>query len=195
MEEKQLEQLLQRYLAGETGLAEEEQLRECFAGGRFPARFAPYAALFAVQTEREAALSEAEVEEILRDCPPPSGRWISVRSLLRYAAVWACGLFLGGAAVWLLRAPEQSLLADSTVSQVVSRSHPDTVYRERIVVERDTVYVVHQRPAPAPRRATTVPEPPKQTVPQSPAPRQSVPTRQPEAPWREPSNLASLVVR
>ena len=195
MEEKQIEQLLQRYLAGETELAEEDSLRNYFAGGNYPARWAAYAALFAVQAEGPAALTDSEVEEILSQCPPPAGRQIALRTLLRYAAVWACGLLLGGAAVWFLRSPGQRLVAENAAGGEVCLAARDTVYRERIVVERDTVFIVRQLPAPAPRKVAAPGQPSPQPSPRQAEPSPSAPEQLPKAPWSAPSNLASLVAR
>ena len=191
MEEKQIEQLLQRYLAGETELAEEDRLRSYFAGGNYPARWAAYAALFAVQAEEPAALTDSEVEEILGQCPPSAGRQIALRTLLRYVAVWACGLLLGGAAVWFLRSPGQRLVAENAAGGEVCLAARDTVYRERIVVERDTVFIVRQLPVPAPRKVAA----PGQPSPRQAEPSPSAPEQVPKAPWSAPSNLARLVAR
>lgn len=141
MEKTQIQALLQRYMEGTTTAAEEDQLRHYFHDGPCDEAFAQYAPLFTVWDAPQTPLTPDESEEILACCPPPSRAAIVLRAAWRYAAVWLIGLLLGGCGVWLTYGHAPSPAAPAPMAEAGERT-ADTIYRERVVIERDTVYVV-----------------------------------------------------
>lgn len=141
MKEEQIEALLKRYMEAETTPDEENRLRRYFERGDYPARFAAYAEMMGVVAQNYPALSDAECEELLHLCPPPARHRMRVWPVVRYAAVWLLGLLLGGGVVWLSR-PAEDALPSAALTAQVAPARVDTLVRERVIVQSDTIYQV-----------------------------------------------------
>lgn len=197
MKEEQIEQLLHRYMEATATAAEEEQLRQYFASGTCDARFEPYAPLFAAWPSGGDALSSEESEEILALCPPSPRTSLLPRRWWRYAAVWLFGIFLGGGGVWLSRGSHPASDASGDLLQAMTSTVPDTVVHERIVVQRDTVYLVKFKPVAAPQvrppaAHTAVGEMAHEV---EAGKHREISTPPAGMPWEETCNVASLAVR
>lgn len=213
MKEEQIARLLHRYMEATATAAEEEELWQYFASGTYDARFGQYAPLFTAWPSADGALSSEEQEEILALCPPPSPQTSRlVHRWWRYAAVWLFGILLGVAGKDLLqgRAGKGLLSQENPTAWVTA----DTVYRERIIVERDTVYRTVARPVSAPpARISSRPLPalsqqeqagqhPAQPADDVDAAREAekemqrdIPAPPAKIPWEGTVNVASLAVR
>lgn len=142
MKEEQIEQMLLRYMEGETTSDEEMLLQRYFASGKHAPRFEAYAALFATSRNELPALTEVEGDEILSLCPAPRqhGWWMG--HAMRYAAVWMFGIFSGSIAMWVARPGLFTVHTLPGTALTEATAKTDTLYRERVVMQRDTVYVV-----------------------------------------------------
>lgn len=204
MKEEEIADLLQRYMEAETTAAEEERLRRYFQSGAYDARWAAYALLFTSVPSEGGALTDAECDEILSLCPAPPTTRLARHRWWRYAAVWMGGLLIGGGGMWLAgRHASSSDGMDGT--QAVRSSVVDTLYCERVITRRDTVYIVQIQSAPAsrptpspspthPAAGRTAPATP-QHAPAEEEPQREAPATVPEAPWLQTGNVANLAVR
>ena len=211
MKEEEIADLLQRYMEAETTAPEEERLRRYFQSGAYEARWAAYAPLFTAVPPEGGALTDAECDEILSLCPAPSTARLVRHNWWRYTAVWMGGLLIGGGGMWL--ASGHTGQSDAMEgAQAVRSSVVDTLYCERVVTRRDTVYIVQIQSAPAsrptpsacqphPTAQLTVPPTPQydpavpRTAPAQEEPQREVPATVPEVPWMETGNMANLAVR
>lgn len=192
MTKQEIQQLLHRYMEGATTAAEEELLRQYFQKGDYAPEWAPYAMMFKTIDIGDSALSEKECTDVLNLCPAPPRSSFAMPQWWRYAAVWCFGLLLGGSGVWFSQGGLSGGVADeaSLTAQTKPAKAADTVYCERIITQRDTVYIVRYVPETKPEPPATKPEQPArtETPPQKPA-------ATPEAPWERNGNLAVLTVR
>ncbi|MGM9688715.1 MAG: hypothetical protein ACI3YD_06650 [Alloprevotella sp.] len=213
MKEEQVARLLHRYMEATATAAEEEQLRQYFASGNYDARFEAYAPLFAAWPSADSALSSEEQEEILALCPPPSPQTSQlVHRWWRYAAVWLFGILLGVVGKDLLL--EEQASSQLFQENRTARATADTVYHERVIVMRDTVYrTVAKLPTAPPARIGSRPSPalsqqeqsgcqPVQPVDDVDAAREAeketqreMPAPPARIPWEGTGNVASLAVR
>lgn len=148
MKEEEIARLLQRYMDAETTAEEENMLRRYFGRGDYPPHLAPYAEMFGVTAQEFPALTDVEADELLHLGPAPAVRpKRHIRRMMRYAAVWLCGLLLGGVAAWLSRSGNTAFTAAPETSQIAA-ARVDTLIRERVIVQSDTVYMVKYRTLP-----------------------------------------------
>lgn len=151
MKEEEIARLLQRYMDAETTAEEENRLRRCFERGDYPPCFSAYAEMFGVTAQEFPALTDVEADELLHLGPAPAVRpKRHIRRMMRYAAVWLCGLLLGGVAAW--RSGNTAFTAAPETSQMAA-ARVDTLIRERVIVQSDTVYMVKYRTLSAGRGA------------------------------------------
>ncbi|MDD6784538.1 MAG: hypothetical protein PUD79_08330 [Prevotellaceae bacterium] len=188
MKEEKIKELLKRYMEADTTPAEEEQLRQYFNEEDYDVQFAQYAPFFIAMPVEGNALTEEECDEILSRCEVSQSFGFMLRGWLRYVAVWLIGIALGGGGVWLLRggvSPTVPVDVQAKVLPVV-----DTLYRERVVMRSDTVYVVKYK-------SVVVPQP---TVVETKGMQSDdypleLPVMSTETMWNEAGNVADLVVR
>lgn len=148
MKEEEIARLLQRFMDAETTAEEENRLRRCFERGDYPPCFSAYAEMFGVTAQEFPALTDVEADELLHLGPAPAVRpKRHIRRMMRYAAVWLCGLLLGGVAAWLSRSGNTAFTAAPETSQIAA-ARVDTLIRERVIVQSDTVYMVKYRTLP-----------------------------------------------
>lgn len=138
MNDKQLNQLLDRYFAAETSLEEEAQLRAFFRQDELPAEWQPYQAIFQELEQQSAIQLPASVEkEIMARIESESSasvRRMHWRPMLRYAA--AVALLVTAVSWWWTNTlpPEQT-----TAGIDWSQYEPDTpeeaakIYHEAIL--------------------------------------------------------------
>lgn len=153
MKEEEIARLLQRYMDAETTAEEENMLRRCFERGDYPPHLAPYAEMLGVAAHDFPALTDVEADELLHLCPAAAVRpQRHVRRMMRYAAVWLCGLLLGGVVAWLSR-PDNTAFTAAPETARIAAARVDTLIRERVIVQSDTVYMVKYRTLSAGRGA------------------------------------------
>ncbi|MGN1213650.1 MAG: hypothetical protein ACI4TR_02030 [Bacteroidaceae bacterium] len=188
MKEEQVEELLQRYMEAETTPAEEELLQRYFNEGDYDARFAQYAPFFIAMPVEDKALTEEECDEIMSRCEVSQFSGFMFRGWLRYVAVWLIGIVLGGGGMWLLRGGVSPTVPVDVQAKVLSVA--DTLYRERVVMRSDTVYIVKYKSVAVPQ--PTVVETKGMQSDDYPL---ELPVMSSETMWNEAGNVADLVVR
>ena len=196
MEKEQIQALLQRYMEGATTADEEEQLRHYFNAGPYDEAFAQYAPLFAAWDAPETPLTPDECDEILACCPPPSRAAFVLRTAWRYAAVWLIGLILGGCGVWLTYGSAPTSTKPTPMAAAGERI-ADTIYRERVIMERDTVYVVrYQKVSVQPTSAKDVAQNANEsTRPETTDTQSETSDTWTDVAWEQTGNVAGLAVR
>lgn len=108
---KTIDNLLEKYWAGETSLAEETQLREYFSGATVSEQHRPFAAVFDYQNEiNNATLPDGFEAALLAEIKdrPNTALLRSIRPRHRWLAVAAAVLFLLSASVFFLKKPVPS---------------------------------------------------------------------------------------
>lgn len=131
MNHEAIQQLLDRYFAGETTLQEEAQLRDYFRRDDVPDALRPYQPMFQFfETERQARLDEQFEERLLqrlKQRPRPQ-----VRRLRIWVASAAAALVIALAAWWLypqLSAPEPQPVAQAIDWSKYEPETPEEAYR------------------------------------------------------------------
>ena len=133
MNDKQLNELLDRYFMGETSLAEEVQLHAFFRKEAIPAKWQPHQAVFrGLEQESEIQLPisvEMEIMAQIESEPSVGIRRIHWRPLLRYAA--AVALLVMALAWWTTTLPPEETTAGIDWSQY----EPDTPEEAAIIYQ------------------------------------------------------------
>lgn len=137
MEDKKINQLLERYFAGESSLEEENELRALLQNKDLPEKWRPYQAIFRGLGQEAAITLPADIEkEILAQIEPetaPRIRQITWKPWLRYAATVA--VLLIAITWWSNSVPEP----ETTAGIDWSKYEPETpeeavkVYQEAIL--------------------------------------------------------------
>lgn len=121
----ELKQLLQKYYAGATSVAEEQQLRHYFSTSLVPAEFEADRAVILASAEPEAATPSAELEQriakVLAQQPAPQQkravRWTPVSRLrLIVASIAAMAVVAVGIYVWNRPQPVATVYSDTCAS-------------------------------------------------------------------------------
>ncbi|HKK77385.1 MAG TPA: hypothetical protein VJ953_20065 [Saprospiraceae bacterium] len=137
MEDKKLNQLLERYFAGESSLEEENQLRTLLQSRDLPEKWLPYQAIFQ-GLEQEAAITlpsdiEKEILAQIESETAPRIRQITWKPLLRYAA--AVAVLLIAITWWTnsLSEPETTAGIDWSKYEPETPEEAAKVYRDAIL--------------------------------------------------------------
>ncbi len=133
MELRKIEQLIEKYEAGETSLAEEQELRDYFSNAQVPAHLAAYRALFGYT-------NKAEKQTYSADFYPPKEKKNYVWSAVAAVILLAVGLFFFQNDLTQMRDGEMGSLSSSEtdlektreamqmVSDIMKEGSEDLIY-------------------------------------------------------------------